>query len=185
MSNAYYVGIYRKRKDGIYEVDKPIDITGTTKIALSYVLECCCIDMERNFSYCCTDDRHNPLFYKEEKWYMSLPEWEKESIMDIEAMQYMDEMGTRDSSKYPLICDGTYRDGVAYFIVENLVIKPNYINFKDKFKSKGDFKSYLSGDIEYSQFVNNLQLLDNLWDNYSNIAKWIKNNEYIYLYKYY
>lgn len=188
MSNGYYIGKIEK-ENYKYIVYAPYEVVGAEYSIIYDFLESVGIIVENDLCYGTTDDRVSPIIYKQEKqFYDSLGT--NDNIKDFskcidtytvlnneliceDDMIKMDCMGEQWFEKYyPLVCTNEYNNGVRYMINESNVNKNNY-----KYINKiVDIDKYISDNFECTNRIRSI---------IKQIYTWIKNNNYVYVYKYY
>lgn len=176
MSSTYFIGTYEKGTGGDYFINKPITLTGISFSFLQDILENSCIDIYNDFLFF---SDNNLFFYTiDSSWSGPLNEkYEDCYIDDIDLDEIPSEM-------YPLICDGVERDGYKFFIRKDEDKPFDYSNFKKLTLTNETTRLYIS---ENDYYYNNHEdiFIEELMKAYNVIARWIENNQPIYLYRYY
>lgn len=191
MASNYYIGKLEKTNNG-YLIHKPYDLTGSNYGFIYDWLRELGIVIEYDLCYGETDDWFSPIVYKQEEWFYKLADVSDtiedfsrcENIYVVKDNDYiseedtikLDNMGNIDFQKqYPLLCDGLYHNGIRYCVNTQKINRTNYCNINNIINIDEFIKEKLF-NIEGRQIVTSA---------FKDIYKWLKNNDYIYVYKYY
>lgn len=178
VSSSYYVGLINKNKDGFFEMNEPIYITGIEMSFISRLLERSGINIKKDFIYACSDSFKPILYSIDTNW--SGPFSDKYEDYYREAIPFFE---IREE-QYPLICDEEERDGLKIGVIEEKIKCTSSENFK-KFNeintSHKNIREIMKQDSYYKN-NNSDSFVEDVISNYLKIVEWIKSKKDIYVY---
>lgn len=178
MSSSYYVGIINKNKNGFYEINKPIYITGIEMSFVSTLLERSGINIEEDFVYACSDSFKPVLYSIDTNW--DGPFSDKYMDCYCESIPFF----KIRKEQYPLICDEEERNGLKIGIIENEIkctSSENLKKFKEINTSHETIREIMKDD-SYYQNNNSDDFVEEVISHYLKIREWIKSKREVYVY---
>lgn len=175
MSSAFYVGTIEKNKDGIFEVNEPVYITGITMSFVSSLLEESGVDVYNDFTYAAGESIKPTIYSIDNDW--DGPISDKYMDCYLEGVPFFN----LKKEQYPLICDRKERNGIRIGILEEEIIYSKFENFKEINTGFENVRNIMKHD-DYYLNNNSDDMVEDVISTYLKIVDWIKEKRKIYVY---